>query len=80
MRSVYIICAKCGSDDILFINQEYTPEEQKDPDYGSGICMVCSDCSTMTSVEEFNEYKLGGRILVDEYRTPMTIDEVLGKE
>lgn len=75
MKSVYIICAKCGSDDMLFINQELEPEEKED--CGSGICITCNECGTMTSIEEYNEYKLGAGQLVDRYRTPMTDEEII---
>lgn len=56
MKSLYIICAKCGCSECFFINNEYTPEEIED--CGCGISIVCDDCGTMTSAEEWNEQEM----------------------
>jgi ribosomal protein L37E len=48
MKSVHIICAKCGSTDMKF------KIERKLGEY-CGVDLICNDCGERTSVEEINE-------------------------
>ena len=53
MKRVYIICAKCGSDRMIF--------EIDDPnDEACGVYITCLDCGELTSVEAWNESKENG--------------------
>ena len=45
-RSVYIICAKCGSDCIIF---------ERDLE-GGDVHLSCDDCATLTWTDEHNEW------------------------
>jgi len=49
MKSLHIICAKCGSEEIETLIR--TPNTET-----CGVCFVCRDCSTMTWPEELQEY------------------------
>jgi len=59
MKSLHIICAKCGSTDIKIII-EFAEGYQED----SGVCFCCKDCGELTSAEELQERLLeeNGRI------------------
>lgn len=50
MKSVYIICAKCGSDDVKF-----KIHEPNDHNIRAGVYLFCTECGELTSVEEINE-------------------------
>ncbi len=52
MRSIYLICAKCGSNRINF---ESNIEDFEDNILNTTyIC--CKDCGTITSLAEYNEW------------------------
>jgi len=48
MKSVHIICAKCGSTDVKFAIERTLGEY-------CGVDLCCGDCGERTSVEEINE-------------------------
>lgn len=52
MKSVHMICAKCGSDDMHF---DIGDREFDGESYHSGVYIICKNCAESTSVEEHNE-------------------------
>lgn len=48
-QKVYIICQKCGSDEMEFL---IDPPDQE----SCGVYLTCYNCSELTSVEEWNEF------------------------
>lgn len=48
MKSLHIICAKCGSTDIK-VRVDYSDVE------GSGVTFHCLDCATTTDADEIQE-------------------------
>ena len=51
MKSFYLICAKCGSDDVTF---ELDPVESTDVRL-SDVYTSCADCGTLTGLDEHND-------------------------
>lgn len=49
VQKAYIICQKCGSDEMEFI---IDPPDQE----SCGVYLSCHNCSELTSVEEWNEF------------------------
>ncbi len=48
-QKAYIICQKCGSDEMEFL---IDPPEQE----SCGVYLTCHNCAELTSVEEWNEF------------------------
>ena len=48
-QKAYIICQKCGSDEMEFI---IDPPDQE----SCGVYLSCHNCAELTSVEEWNEF------------------------
>lgn len=48
---VYIICRKCGSDEIDFHISNECPDDPT-----GFVSMVCSDCGELTSIGEWAEF------------------------
>lgn len=53
---VHMICAKCGSDEMYFDIEKRENHVYYDPDDGVGVFIVCTNCSELTGVEEWNEF------------------------
>jgi uncharacterized Zn finger protein len=54
VKSLYIICAKCGSDEIRFnLDKPVKPEGE---DWDRGVSIRCQDCGELTSPEEYNDW------------------------
>lgn len=51
MKNFYLICAKCGSDELIF--KRY-PTRDGDGEM-EDMFVSCSDCAALTCVEEHNE-------------------------
>lgn len=49
---VYMICAKCGSDEMHFKIEK--PEYPEDGEIG--VCIICENCAELTGVDEWNEF------------------------
>lgn len=58
MKSFHLICAKCGSMDILF----HESIDKNDPD-NNFIYTLCNNCNELTDIIQHNnythEYKIG---------------------
>ena len=48
---VYIICRKCGSDDIKFIIDDPCPDDPL-----GFVSISCNDCSELTAINEWAEF------------------------
>ena len=54
-RKAYIICQKCGSDEMYFKIDENPIQWEGEP-YNCGVDLCCTNCGELTSIEEWNEY------------------------
>jgi len=51
MKSIYLICAKCGSDHMRFRIEHLNLVD----DESCGVDIICEECGELTSVEAHNE-------------------------